>query len=203
MKGRPRFHRLKQLGMASAPLLLLIACLAIFNLASGLLPSAAPEESSPSPTSLPDSSPVRASPTSPTLAAPTIGVTLSPSATPTAIPTATPIPIPTLPADATIQLLGPPDESASGRGNSISFYWIWPHALPDDAYFSVLIITDEQTFNVESLFAPNLGDTYFSQVNLGQLATNSSALQWQVNLHTPLMTTPLLESDRRTLRLLP
>ena len=77
----------------------------------------------------------------------------------------TPLP-PTPPANAQIQLIGPPPDSSFYLDDPLSTIWTWP--LPQEAgqQFAVFLVTDENEFLAGTVKDPSLGDfgyqlTYF------------------------------------------
>lgn len=186
-----------------APFLLLLACLAIINVLPHYVSFTGNVAAEPSATA-----PVRPSPTRPP-ATSTVPLTQNEASTPIPAMTATvtaspsPMPIPTLPAGAMIHLLGPPDKSEFSTQDSITFYWDYAHPLPEGSSFVLFFMVGNEEHQLNAGDRPNLGSAYRTRVSPGELASSADIVQWRVMLQTPLTTSPLMESETRSIRLLP
>jgi hypothetical protein len=77
----------------------------------------------------------------------------------------TPLP-PTPPANAQIQLVGPPPDSSFYLDDPVSTIWTWPLPQETGQQFAIYLVTDENEFLAGTVKDPSLGDygyqlTYF------------------------------------------
>jgi hypothetical protein len=109
----------------------------------------------------------------------------------------------TLPAGVEIQLLGPAEDSRFGAEDSVSYYWLWPIPLKQGQLFTLHILANGEEHVVGPLDAPNLDSAYRVRVSMGDVIGSSGLLQWKVRLSIIPSLTPLIESETRTITLLP
>lgn len=175
------------------PLLLLMACIAIINLAP-VWPAKSATARTATPTTT--SAAANAPGTTPT-PAPTATAVSAPSPT-TPPPTATPRP--TLPADAVVTLLGPPEAAVFATAGAITFYWTWPLPLAADERFRLYLLTANGEQRVAELAEPNVGRGYRADVRPAALDETAAPIGWQVHLET-IAGQRLTSSSARTLTL--
>ncbi len=125
-----------------------------------------------------------------TAVSPTTSTTASTS---TAIPTtSTPIPVPTatatliptatIPPEATIHLLGPPEEALFRLTDTLSFYWQWPVPLAENQLFQVVLFTPNGQRILGQVLESNFGTQYNLHTVAHQTEGTESSAQWQVQL---------------------
>jgi hypothetical protein len=175
-----------------APLLLLLLCLTVVNLAQQWSARRGGE-----PVTQTAVQPAAITPPPPTAAAPPV-LTPSPTAVPSLTATAEPTPLPTFPADSVITLLGPPPDSTL-TGNSVTFYWRWSLPLDSNQQFAVYLFINGQETLLGILDEPNVGSDY--RLHASPLAGEMITARWQVRLETTTSIN-LAESEQRSLTLL-
>jgi hypothetical protein len=187
----------KQIFYAFLPLLLLLACLALFNL---LAIAGRQAEATPSPAATAgDEGRVEATavPNPTTPAAET-----TPASTPSPTAPATATPPPTVPATATITLLGPPPAAIFTLENPITFYWQWPEPLPEAYVFRLYLEAGGREVVLGEAAAPNVGRGYRLRIDPGDYLAGSGTASWQVRLEeTAVAGRTLLSSEERTLQI--
>jgi hypothetical protein len=186
---RPRWQ---QVVYILAPFFLLLACLGLIN----FVPRTASSTPQPEVIVVKDGEVTAVSTT-----------TSLPTTQPTATmsPTPTTVPIPTLPPDATINLLGPPDNSAFRKSDTITLYADWTLPLEETQHLAAYIRFDKNPpIQIETLDEPNAGQIYRWQLDLSAFNfTETTNLQWWLQLQTSDDTPPLLVSPARQVTLLP
>lgn len=134
--------------------------------------------------------------------------TATPSSTAQA---ATPAPPPAvtveLPAEAMIQLLGPPANSSFRLDDPVSFYWDWPLALGPNQRFAVYLRAGSDEWLLGAVEHNNLGSAYRLRAELTELVSQPAQYEWLVRLELLPegdgdRPQPLRESEIRPLLLL-
>ncbi len=195
--------KFKQILTIVAPLLIVLACFGIINLLPRFQSSTNAAVTEPTPVAVQEPFPTPPSPTSTVLSGQSHGVTSTPVPAPTETPTAAPTPSPVVAPGVTIRLLGPPDESEFSRQDSITVYWEFPGILPEGTTFVLAIGAQEDEQLLPAGDTPNLGSAFRLRVDLGEVAAEAETVQWRVILLMASGGSPLLESETRTIRVLP
>ena len=114
--------------------------------------------------------------------------------------TASSTPIPDL---SPIVLLGPPAGSQFMLGDMVTFYWDWPEDLRKDLRFSVQLQANNQTMDIGTAEAENLGTVQQLGVVLGDVGVEAGDYQWLVVIEESDSGTVLARSEQRPIVLLP
>lgn len=187
----------KQILYTLLPLLLLLACLGLFNL---LAMAERRAEATPSPTATVGDNRGAEATAIPNPTTPTSETNPTPSASPITPPTAAPRP--TVPATATIILLGPPPEAVFTLEDPITFYWQWTEPLPEAYVFRLYLEAGRREVMLGEAAEPNVGRGYRLRIHPGDYLTGSGTASWQVRLEeTAVGGRTLLASEERTLQI--
>lgn len=175
------------------PFFLLLLCLVLINALPILTarPSPAlgpptPQQSTADGTAVTTAIPATASPT-----------TAAELPSPTAVP-----PTPTLPPDSAIILLGPPDDGRFRVTDVVSFYGQWPLPLADEQQMVLYIRANGQEMLLGALDEPNMGQAYRWTATVEALG-ETAVIDWFIRLQSKNSDAILLESEVRTLQILP
>ncbi|MEZ4589675.1 MAG: hypothetical protein R3D55_00825 [Chloroflexota bacterium] len=192
MSGKPgrRINR-KRLFYSITPLLLMLVALVVLNVVT---PKTEPPPQNEAANTAVSPQPV-ANASTPTRS-PILQATILPSPT----PTSTPLPDP--PAEATITLFGPPAESSLPVNGRITFYWTYSEPLLPGQAMVLTVRQNDLAVAASSLTAPNFGSGYQVSLDFGELTEGGTAV-WQVHLQWQNIAEPLLQSEPRSLVLLP
>lgn len=87
-----------------------------------------------------------------------------------------------LPAEAMIQLLGPPTESSFQLNDPISFYWNWPFTLGPDQRFAVYLRAGSDEWLLGTVEHNNLGSAFRLRAELMELVSQAAQYEWLVRL---------------------
>jgi hypothetical protein len=128
---------------------------------------------------------------------------------PATLSATTPLPslaTPALSPAATIQLLGPPEESNFLLDSSISFYWNWPLSLETNQRFTVYLRMGGEEWPLGVVEQRNMGASFRLHVNPSELVSEPAAYEWVVKLEQSSGTDTgtnqvLVESEARPLSL--
>jgi len=111
----------------------------------------------------------------------------------------TPLP-PTLPANAQIQLIGPPPGSSFYFGDPLSTIWTWSLPQETGQQFAVYLITDEDEYLAGTIKDPSLGDFGYQLTYLpGDVVNSEGTYLLQIRLQQTRPQVDLVTSVPRTL----
>lgn len=192
MSGKPgRKINRKRFLYSITPLVLMLVALVVLNVVTPR--TAPPPASGGSHTAVPPQPIANASP-------PTRGPILQATILPSPTPTITPLPNP--PAEAAITLFGPPTESRLPVDGRITFYWAYSELLLPGQAMVLTLHQNDMVVAASSLTEPNFGSGYQISLDLAEMAEEGTAV-WQVQLKWQNTAVPLLQSEQRSLVLLP
>jgi len=179
----------KRLFFYATPLLLMVGVIIGLSFVPPTTPS--PTPTGVTPTAVSDQPPPDRTPTR----APILLATILPSPTPTITPR------PAILPDATITLLGPPDESSFYLHDPITFYWQYSEPLLPGQELVLILSQNDAMVATYPLAQPNLGTGFQVSVPLEELLVPGTAV-WQVHLQWADEGRSLLTSADRRMRIL-